>query len=222
MYLSLPFMLSRILIKSFKDSDYKKDFLNRFGIYKNANNLKDIVWFHAVSLGEVISSQNIVKTIAKDNNVVLSVTTPTGLREAKKIFDLDVEIVYAPWDLKWFISNLFKTYEPKSLILFETEIWPNMIIQSFKNKIPIILSNGRMSKSSFERYKKFNFLSNTVFQKITYAFVQSEAHKERFNLLGVDNQRINNVGSVKFDFKINQNPSRNSIKKNNSSSSKHS
>ena len=213
MYLSLPFMLSRILIKSIKDSDYKKNFLNRFGIYKNANNLKDIVWFHAVSLGEVISSQNIVKTIAKDNNVVLSVTTPTGLREAKKIFDLDVEIVYAPLDLKWFISNLFKTYEPKSLILFETEIWPNMIIQCFKNKIPIILSNGRMSKSSFERYKKFNFLSNTIFQKITYAFVQSEAHKERFNLLGVDNQRINNVGSVKFDFKINQNPSRNAIKK---------
>ena len=202
MYLSLPLMVGRILLKSIKDSDYKKDFLNRFGIYKNANNLKDIVWFHAVSLGEVISSQNIVKTIAKDNDVVLSVTTPTGLREAKKIFGLDIEIVYAPWDLKWFISNYSKTFKPKALILFETEIWPNMITQSFKNKIPIILSNGRMSESSFERYKKFNFLSNTVFQKITYAFVQSEAHKERFNLLGVDNQRINNVGSVKFDFKI--------------------
>ena len=211
MYLSLPFMVGRILLKSIKDSDYKKHFLNRFGIYKNPHNLRDIVWFHAVSLGEVISSQNIVKTIANHNSVVLSVTTPTGLREAKKIFGLDVEIVYAPWDLKWFISNYFKTYEPKSLILFETEIWPNMITQAFKNKIPIILSNGRMSKSSFERYKKFNFLSNTVFQKITHAFVQSEAHKERFNLLGIDNQRISVVGSVKFDVEINQNPSRNTL-----------
>ena len=160
MYLSLPFMVGRILFKSIKDSDYRKHFLHRFGIYENAHNLKDIVWFHAVSLGEVISSQNIVKTIAMDNNVVLSVTTPTGLREAKKIFGLDIEIVYAPWDLKWLISNYFKTFKPKALILFETEIWPNMITQSFKNKIPIILSNGRMSKSSFERYKKFNFLSN--------------------------------------------------------------
>ena len=122
MYLSLPLMVGRILLKSIKDSDYKKHFLNRFGIYDNANNLKDIVWFHAVSLGEVISSQNIVKTIAKDNDVVLSVTTPTGLREAKKIFGLDIKIVYAPWDLKLFISNYFKTYKPKALILFETEI----------------------------------------------------------------------------------------------------
>ena len=211
MFLCLPFMVGRILLKSMKDSDYKKHFLNRLGIYENAHNLKDIVWFHAVSLGEVISSKKIVKTIAKENNVVLSVTTPTGLREAKKIFGLDIEIVYAPWDLKWFISNYFKTYEPKSLILFETEIWPNMITQSFKNKIPIILSNGRMSDSSFKRYKKFNFVSNTVFQKITHAFVQSEAHKERFNLLGIDNHKISNTGSVKFDVEINQNPLRNII-----------
>ena len=211
MYLCLPFMVGRILLKSMKDSDYKKHFLNRFGIYENAHNLKDIVWFHAVSLGEVISSKKIVKTIAKENNVVLSVTTPTGLREAKKIFGLDIEIVYAPWDLKCFISNYFKTYEPKSLILFETEIWPNMITQSFKNKIPIILSNGRMSDSSYKRYKKFNFLSNKVFQKITHAFVQSEAHKERFNLLGIDNHKISNTGSVKFDVEINQNPLRNTI-----------
>ena len=28
------------------------------------------------------------------------------------------------------------------------------------------------------------------------------AHKERFNLLGIDNQRISNVGSVKFDVEI--------------------
>ena len=211
MFLCFPFMVGRILLKSMKDSDYKKHFLNRLGIYENAHNLKDIVWFHAVSLGEVISSKKIVKTIAKENNVVLSVTTPTGLREAKKIFGLDIEIVYAPWDLKWFISNYFKTYEPKSLILFETEIWPNMITQSFKNKIPIILSNGRMSDSSFKRYKKFNFVSNTVFQKITHAFVQSEAHKERFNLLGIDNHKISNTGSVKFDVEINQNPLRNTI-----------
>ena len=211
MFLCFPFMVGRILLKSMKDSDYKKHFLNRLGIYENAHNLKDIVWFHAVSLGEVISSKKIVKTIAKENNVVLSVTTPTGLREAKKIFGLDIEIVYAPWDLKWFISNYFKTYKPKSLILFETEIWPNMITQSFKNKIPIILSNGRMSESSFKRYKKFNFLSNTVFQKITHAFVQSEAHKERFNLLGIHNHKISNTGSVKFDVEINQNPLRNII-----------
>ena len=210
-FLSLPFMVIRILFKSLKDSDYKKNFLNRFGIYKNSNNLRDVVWFHAVSLGEVISSQNIVKTISRDNNVVLSVTTPTGLREAKKIFGLDVEVVYAPWDFKWFVLNFYKTYEPKSLILFETEIWPNMISQASNKKISVILSNGRMSESSFNRYKKLKFLSKSVFSKITHAFVQSEAHKERFNLLGINDARISIVGSIKFDIEVNNNPLRNNF-----------
>ena len=207
-------MVIRILFKSLKDSDYKKNFLNRFGIYKNSNSLRDVVWFHAVSLGEVISSQNIVKTISRDNNVVLSVTTPTGLREAKKIFGLDVEVVYAPWDFKWFVLNFFKTYEPKSLILFETEIWPNMISQASNKKISVILSNGRMSESSFDRYKKLKFLSKSVFSKITHAFVQSEAHKERFNLLGINDARISIVGSVKFDIEVNNNPLRNNFEEN--------
>ena len=207
-FLSLPFMAIRILFKSLKDSDYKKHFLNRFGIYNNTTQLKDIVWFHAVSLGEVISSQRIVKTIAEHENVVLTVTTPTGLREAKKIFGIDIEVVYAPWDFKWFVLNFFKSYKPKSLILFETEIWPNMISQAFNNKIPVILSNGRMSESSFNSYKKLNLLSKEVFTKITHAFVQSEAHKERFNLLGINEKRISSVGSVKFDVEINNSPLR--------------
>ena len=210
-FLSLPFMAIRVFFKSLKDSDYKKHFLNRFGIYKNTTQLKDIVWFHAVSLGEVISSQNIVKRIAEHENVVLTVNTPTGLREAKKIFGLNIEVVYAPWDFKWFILNFFKTYKPKSLILFETEIWPNMIFQAFNNKIPIILSNGRMSESSFNNYKKLNLLSKEVFTKITHAFVQSEAHKERFNLLGINEKRISSVGSVKFDVEINNSPLRNNF-----------
>jgi 3-deoxy-D-manno-octulosonic-acid transferase len=210
-FLSLPFMAIRILFKSLKDADYKKHFLNRFGIYQNTTQLKDIVWFHAVSLGEVISSQNIVKKIAAHENVVLTVTTPTGLREAKKIFGLDIDVVYAPWDFKWFILNFFKTYKPKSLILFETEIWPNMISQAFNNKIPVILSNGRMSESSFNRYTKLNLLSKEVFAKITHAFVQSEAHKERFNLLGINEKRISSVGSVKFDVEINNNSLRNNF-----------
>ena len=201
-------MVIRILFKSLKDSDYKKHFSNRLGIYKNTTQLKDIVWFHAVSLGEVISSQKIVKTIAEHENVVLTVTTPTGLREAKKIFGIDIEVVYAPWDFKWFVLNFFKTYKPKSLIIFETEIWPNMIFQAFNNKIPVILSNGRMSESSFNSYKKLNLLSKEVFTKITHAFVQSEAHKERFNLLGINEKRISSVGSVKFDVEINNSPLR--------------
>ena len=109
MFLLLPFIAIRILFKSLRDKDYRANFSNRFGLYKNKSEINNAVWFHAVSLGEVIASQRIVKTISEEYDVVLSVSTPTGLREAKKIFESNIEIVYAPWDFSILVSNFYKT-----------------------------------------------------------------------------------------------------------------
>ena len=200
-FMMLPFMVVRIFIKSFSDADYKLNFLNRFGIYKNKNQSKNVVWFHAVSLGEVISSEKIVSQILKDYKVVLSVSTPTGLREAQKIFGSKLEVVYAPWDFIFFVSLFFKTYRPQALILFETEIWPSMIFKAHSVKIPIVISNGRLSKKSFNRYKK-SFITTKTMKKISHIFAQSSNHKKRFHRLGVPLEKIKEVGSAKFDYDI--------------------
>ena len=84
--LLLPAMVVRIVFKSLKDKDYRLNFLQRFGIYNNIRSLENPIWFHAVSLGEVISSKKIINKIQKNNEIILSVSTPTGLREAKKIY----------------------------------------------------------------------------------------------------------------------------------------
>ena len=83
-FLMIPILIIRVLFRSFNDKDYRSNFLNRFGIYNSKTNKS--VWFHAVSLGEVISSAKIVDEILENHDVVLSVSTPTGLREAYKIF----------------------------------------------------------------------------------------------------------------------------------------
>ena len=202
MFLLLPFIAIRILFKSFRDKDYRTNFSNRFGLYKNKSEINNAVWFHAVSLGEVIASQRIVKTISEEYDVVLSVSTPTGLREAKKIFESNIEIVYAPWDFSILVSNFYKTYKPIALILFETEIWPNMIHKAFNKKVPVVLCNGRMSDSSHRRYSGFKSLSQKTLNKISFLFVQSNSHLQRFHSLGLPKSKIKNVGSVKFDIDV--------------------
>jgi 3-deoxy-D-manno-octulosonic-acid transferase len=202
MFLLLPFIAIRVLFKSLKDKDYRTNFSNRFGIYKNESKINNAVWFHAVSLGEVIASKKIVKAISKEHKVVLSVSTPTGFREAKKIFGSDIEIIYSPWDFSAIVSSFYKTYQPIALILFETEIWPNMINEAFNTKVPIVLCNGRMSNSSYRSYKRFKLFSKQTLNKISFFFVQSNAHLERFRSLGVPKNKIQNVGSVKFDIDI--------------------
>jgi 3-deoxy-D-manno-octulosonic-acid transferase len=203
LFLVIPIMGIRILLKSLRDKDYRSHFLHRLGIYKNSHDHKKVVWFHAVSLGEVISSKSIIEEILKKYTLILSVSTPTGLREAKKLFGNKVEVVYAPWDFILCVKGFFRSFDPIALVLFETEIWPSFIEVASSKKIPIILSNGRMSESSFNRYKIFKSFVKNIIQKITIVLAQSDEHKMRFNKLGASLEKVKQVGSAKFDLNIN-------------------
>ena len=197
----MPALLIRVLFKSFKDIDYLKNITNRLGSYKEKG-FDGVVWFHAVSLGEVIASESLIHNIIKDHKLVLTVSTPTGFRQANKIFDDRVKVVYAPWDFYFFINNFINHFKPSALIIFETEIWPSMISLSSSKGLPIILSNARLSKESNDRYMRMNFFMKAIFQKITLVLAQSSKHVDRFIKLGVDNKNVKKVGSLKFDIKL--------------------
>ena len=194
----LPFTVARIIIKSFLDKGYLTNFHHRFGIYKKISSQKHI-WFHAVSLGEVISSETIIRRLLNDTNLVLTTSTPTGYREAKKIYGNDVKIVYAPWDFIFFVKGFIKNFNPIALILFETEVWPSMIYLSEKRKIPIILSNARLSESSYKKYLLLSFFTKYIFKKLSLVLAQSNRHVENFKNIGIQESKIKQVGSVKFD-----------------------
>ena len=194
----LPFTVARIIIKSFLDKDYLTNFHHRFGIYKKISSQK-YIWFHAVSLGEVISSETIIRRLLNETNLVLTTSTPTGYREAKKIYGNDVKIVYAPWDFIFFVKGFIKNFNPIALILFETEVWPSMIYLSEKRKIPVILSNARLSKSSYKKYLSLSFFTKYIFKKFSLVLAQSNQHVENFKNIGIQESKIKQVGSVKFD-----------------------
>ena len=194
----LPFTVARIIIKSFLDKDYLTNLHHRFGIYKKISSQK-YIWFHAVSLGEVISSETIIRRLLNDTNLVLTTSTPTGYREAKKIYGNDVEIVYAPWDFILFVKGFIKIFNPIALILFETEVWPSMIYLSEKRKIPIILSNARLSESSYKKYLLLSFFTKYIFKKLSLVLAQSNRHVKNFKNIGIQESKIKQVGSVKFD-----------------------
>ena len=76
----LPVFGFRIIIKSISDKDYRSNFLQRFGYNLSpiARTNKKVIWFHAVSLGEVIGSQGIINKLLKDFEVIITTTTPSG------------------------------------------------------------------------------------------------------------------------------------------------
>ena len=109
------------------------------------------------------------------------------------------QAVYLPADQTSLIANFYKKYQPKLLILVETELWPNLIDQAKKFKVPCILVNARLSAKSAKGYGKVSSLTRPMLQSFDALLAQDTATQQRFIELGLEASKSEVVGSIKFD-----------------------
>jgi 3-deoxy-D-manno-octulosonic-acid transferase len=168
---------------------------------------KTLIWVHAVSVGEVIAATPMVKRLQlqyPNYEFCITTTTPTGSERVRVAFGNEVLHYYLPYDLPSLLTFFIRAIKPKMLIVMETELWPNVIEVCSQKNIPIVLANGRMSKSSARGYKKLSWLTEPMFSKINFIAAQSKMDAERFIYLGAHRSRVQITGSVKFDTEIDE------------------
>ncbi|WP_177160837.1 3-deoxy-D-manno-octulosonic acid transferase [uncultured Fusobacterium sp.] len=186
----------------------KREFLKRrfFQDFSFLKNEKKYIWIHCSSVGEVNLSDSLIKKILekKSENILLSVFTDTGFETAEKKYSANerIKIVYFPLDDYFLIKTILKNIRLKTLIVIETEIWPNLI--NLCSKVgKVILANGRISDKSFKRDKKIGFILKSLLgEKIDFFCVQTEIDKERFIELGAKKDRVKVTGNLKFDIEL--------------------
>lgn len=177
---------------------------DKFAIFKQkvTHSSRSFIWVHCVSVGEVIALSTLIKKLSKNYNILLSTITDTGQKVAKDRFKgLPVETIYLPLDCPFAIKRTLKAFNPKALIIAETEIWPNLIHTAAK-KIPVFLVNARLSEKSFKNYQKVKFFFKKVLDKLTLVVVQDKIYQEKFKALGVKEEKIVVTGNTKFDLEI--------------------
>ena len=69
----------------------------------------------------------------------------------------------------------------------ESVIWPNIITNLNKRKIPLVLLNARLTKKSFKKWKKIISFANSIFKKFDVCLAQNDETKIFLNKLGADN-----------------------------------
>ena len=50
---------------------------------------------------------------------------------------------------------MLNAVRPALVMILETEIWPNFLLQARRRDIPVIFVSGRISDRSFARYQKY-------------------------------------------------------------------
>ncbi len=161
-----------------------------------------VVWFHAVSVGEVNLLRPLLQKIEEtkpDWCCVLSTTSATGMALAQKLYGNKMAVFYCPLDFSWAVDTALQRIEPAMLVLTEQELWPNLIDVAKNRGVKIAVVNGRMSETGYHRYRWIRPLIASMLRKIDSLAVQSETYAGWFHHLGMPGDRIQITGSMKFD-----------------------
>jgi 3-deoxy-D-manno-octulosonic-acid transferase len=199
-FLYIVFLLSPIifLVRILNSKEDPKRFKEKLCIYSKKNNLKSI-WFHAVSVGELMSILPVLKILEKDRKIDQIIVTTTTISSAK-IFEKqkfrNIVHKYFPIDTNFLNKKFIKYWKPQAAFFVDSEIWPNMFKNLKKNNIPVILLNGRITKRSFERWSLIKNFSKAVFKNISLALPSNSETKNYLKKLGVN--KIKLIGNLKY------------------------
>ena len=159
------------------------------------------IWFHAVSVGEVLLLESVLEELIArqpEIDVVISVTTHTGLDVARRKFPQHTVCCF-PLDFTWAVRRAIERVQPTQIVLVELELWPNFILAASDSGVPLGVINGRLSERSFRGYSRAGWLMRRLIRSFDLIAVQNETYAERFVALGAKVDRVTVTGSVKFD-----------------------
>lgn len=206
LYLFFPIFLLRTYLRQRLYPQNQGRLKERLGFF-NVPKLNHPIWIHAVSYGEAVLAEQLVKAIRirfPQWDIVVTTTTFTGSERIRKTLGEAVFHVYLPYDLPSFVRRFIKKINPRMLIVLETELWPTLLKQSHQAGIPIFLGNARLSEKSAKHYHYILPLVRWMLNQIDLVAAQSELDGRRFLQLGLDPKKLAVMGSIKYDLQISQ------------------
>jgi 3-deoxy-D-manno-octulosonic-acid transferase len=162
----------------------------------------DVVWVHAVSVGEAMAATRLVaelEAVMGDGwAVVVSTTTATGQALAQERFGAD-RVFFYPLDLGWAVRAHLKALRPRMLVLMESELWPRMLVECERAGVPVAVVNARVSDRSFARGVRVRALWQRMLRRVAMFLVQSDEDARRLTEMGARAETVRVTGNLKYD-----------------------
>jgi len=158
------------------------------------------VWVHVASVGEVRASIPLVRALSgMDLPVMLTVVTRTGRDVAERALAGDATIAHAPLDFPRAVREALERLRPLAVLLVETELWPNLVVEAKRSGAAVAVVNGRLSESGLRRSQAPFSPVGVAAAGLDAALCQTDGDRQRFVRLGVAEDSAVVVGNMKFD-----------------------
>jgi 3-deoxy-D-manno-octulosonic-acid transferase len=202
---ALPLLPLRLWWRGRREPGYRARIGERFGRYAAdvPHPRGEVIWIHAVSLGETRAAEPLVRRIARARpqaTILLTSMTATG-REAGRALDGGRVIqAWLPYDVPFAVDAFLDRFAPRAGLLMETELWPNLVHACRARGVPLRLVNARMSAKSAAGYRRFAALTRPMLEALAGIAAQTAADAQRLTALGARDVTV--TGSLKFDMAV--------------------
>jgi 3-deoxy-D-manno-octulosonic-acid transferase len=163
---------------------------------------RQVVWVHAVSVGEVLAATRLVAELEAALGagwvVVVSTTTATGQALARERFGA-ARVFYYPLDFAWAVRATLRALQPKMLVLMESELWPRMLVECGRARVPAAVVNARVSDRSYARGMRVRAVWGRVLRRVDLFLAQSEEDARRLVAMGARVEAVRAIGNLKYD-----------------------
>jgi 3-deoxy-D-manno-octulosonic-acid transferase len=170
----------------------------RRGMSRDVRPEGPLVWIHGASVGEVLAAAALIERLRALNiRILLTSGTVTSAAIVAKRFPHDVIHQYVPFDSPRYVARFLDHWRPSLALFIESDLWPNLILQSAARRLPMVLINGRMSQRSFPRWRRMSGTISALLDKFDLCLAQSKTDGARFSALGSRDVIV--TGNLKLD-----------------------
>jgi len=200
-YLFYPFAPIYLYFRKIRNKEDSISFKEKLSRIKIAREEGFLVWLHVASVGEAMSILPLIESCLEEKKIdkilLTSITLSSG-KILKKRFSQNTKVIhqFLPLDVTICINKFLNHWRPNLSIFIDSEVWPNLITQISKKKIPLLLINARITKKSFDRWKLIIGFAKKIFGKFDLCIVSNKESESFLKILGAKN--IKNYGNLKF------------------------
>ncbi len=157
-----------------------------------------LVWIHGASVGELICVLPLIGRIAARNiRVLVTSGTVTSSVMAEQRLPPGVIHQFVPLDVPRYMRRFLEHWQPDLALFVESDLWPNMLIETARRNVPMIMVNGRLSEHSFQRWRYLPRSIGNLLNRFDLCLARTPADALRIDDLGAP--RIVTTGNLKFD-----------------------
>jgi 3-deoxy-D-manno-octulosonic-acid transferase len=170
------------------------------------------VWLHAASVGEIEGARPVLQNLARDRRdleFVITTMTAAGCDAARRRLNGICQL--APLDHGAAVRAFLARIRPALVIIAETELWPNFLLQSAAAGAGIALINARLSARSMSRYRLIRPLLARALRGASVVLAQTAEDGSRFCELGAPHERVVVTGNAKYELRGDSPPLRSAL-----------